>query len=171
MLFRSSSTSQPETDLVLTTGEFDSFVREHGFDSLVAVPGEAELVNLLQSADQGWECEGFPSMLDHPGSSSDSYLHSLLFHMIGSYPPNTLTLATTPIRASPDYIEYALSVADSATPADATTTSSSSSTTYLPLPASGTVLLKAAKCYGFKNLQNVVRKTKSATAASSAATA
>lgn len=119
-------------------------------------------------------------MLDHPGSSSDSYLHSLLFHLIESYPPDALVLTTTPIRGSPDYIEYSLTT--SSTPfssnAEASSSSSVASTSnssspfpttpaYLDLPPPNTVLFKAAKCYGFKNLQNVVRKTKSSSLPSS----
>lgn len=111
------------------------------------------------------ECEGFPSMLDHPGSSSDSYLHSLLFHYIASYPPDSLTLSTNPIRGSPDYIEYTLATASS--PPSPDPSSSATSSTYLPLPPPGITVFRAAKCYGFKNLQNVVRKTKTSSLASS----
>lgn len=138
--FISSLTSQPETDLVLTTGELDSFLRERGFDALQPTAHETSGRPLPA------EYEGFPSLVDHPGSSSDAYLHALLYHFIGRYPPNSLTLATTPIRGSPDYIEYALTVSASAD----------------GLPPPNTSIFRAAKCYGFKNLQNVVRKAKTA---------
>ncbi|CDZ98585.1 iron hydrogenase [Phaffia rhodozyma] len=196
--FISTMTNQPETDLVLTTGEFHSFLLERGFDpnqptNLEKAEGEVILPETY---------EGFPSMVDHPGSSSDAYLHALLFHFIEKYPPGSLTLATTPIRGSPDYIEYSLTVnsqpAPSLSPSSTsntlppvtlspsastsaststiasiiptstslsspqanTSTASSSLPGYLPLPPPNTQIFRAAKCYGFKNLQNVVRKSK-----------
>jgi hypothetical protein len=105
-------------------------------------------------------------MLSHPGSSSDSYLHSLLFSLIARYPPDSLILTTTPIRNSSDYIEYTLSVSPSYTPPPPSSSSSSSSSStiplssYLPLPLPNTQIFRSSKCYGFKNLQNVVRSTK-----------
>lgn len=105
----------------------------------------------MDAVVEGVSSEGFPSMLTHPGSSSDAYLWSLIERQIARFPAGSLTLATTPIRGSPDYIEYTLSISADFDPSSSTTTT---------LPPSGTSVFRAAKCYGFKNLQNVVRKTK-----------
>ncbi|TFL04517.1 iron hydrogenase [Pterulicium gracile] len=74
-----------------------------------------------------------PSLLTHSGSSSGSFLHALLIHHL-SLSSSPLTLTRRIIRNA-DYEEFIL--------ADAKT---------------GAVVFRGAKCYGFRNLQNVVRK-------------
>jgi len=149
----------PETDLVLSTDEFAQLLERAGFDPT--------LPPLLTTSDEGeaFDLEGFPQDVRHPGSSSDGYLHAVLGHVAGSYDPsgsNGLVLAETPIRGSADYVEYVLSVGPRPSPPAAGEEADDTG-----LPPVGTVLLRAAACYGFKNLQNVVRKTKLAAKASS----
>ncbi|KAH9948998.1 iron hydrogenase [Amylocystis lapponica] len=71
---------------------------------------------------------GVPALLAHPGTSSGSYMQALLAAQGAG------ALAVRTVRGA-DYEEHTL--------ADA---------------ASGAVLFRGAKCYGFRNLQNVVRK-------------
>lgn len=71
-----------------------------------------------------------PELLFHRGTSSGSYLHALLTDHL-----TTDTELTTRTVRSADYEEFI--VTDKNT---------------------GTITFKGAKCYGFRNLQNVVRK-------------
>jgi iron only hydrogenase large subunit-like protein len=75
---------------------------------------------------------GIPDLLQHKGSSSGSYLQYLIDSISKSIIPSPV-LSTRRIRS--DYEEYALT---------------NSST--------GEVVFKGARCYGFRNLQNIVRK-------------
>ena len=72
-----------------------------------------------------------PELISHPGSSSGSYLSDLVSH----YNKPGTQLSSRTVMRSTDYEEY--TVTDN---------------------ASGKVLFRGARCYGFKNLQNVVRK-------------
>jgi len=74
-------------------------------------------------------CE-FPELLSHPGSSSGSYLSTLASIFLS----NDTELSTKTIRSS-DYEE--ITVTNKVT---------------------SEVLFRGARCYGFRNLQNVVRK-------------
>ena len=74
----------------------------------------------------------FPELITHPGTSSGSYLHSLIVLLMGA--SDDLELNVRTVRSA-DYEEYIL-------------------TNRL----TGEVTFKGAKCYGFRNLQNVVRK-------------
>lgn len=112
-----------DVDCVLTTGELDLLLRERGFDPFVPVYGEDEPQESL-----------FPELLQHPGTSSGSYLHVLLAQLTAEHPTPT-SLVTRAIRGSEDHVEYLL--VDT---------------------ASGEIIFKGAKCYGFRNLQNLVRK-------------
>lgn len=125
--FYSEAYSTRDVDCVLTTGELDLLLQERGFQPYTPVPGESsDLVSTVESP--------FPELLVHPGTSSGSYLQTLL-NYVSSCHSNPTTLEINPIRSSQDHIEYLLR--------DATT---------------GEVLFKGAKCYGFRNLQNLVRK-------------
>lgn len=110
-----------DVDCVLTTGELDVLLKSLGFD-----PHQPSPVEL--------EPPIFPDMLSHPGTSSGSYLHTLLTH-VATGNPNPTELHVRPIRNSDDNVEYLLQ--DTVT---------------------GQVIFKGAKCYGFRNLQNLVRK-------------
>jgi hypothetical protein len=124
--FYSSMYETRDVDCVLTTGELDLLLRERGFDPFASVPGEDDDSEAAQGI--------FPELLQHPGTSSGSYLHVLLDYLAAEHPSPT-SLITRPIRGSEDHVEYLL--VDT---------------------ASGEIIFKGAKCYGFRNLQNLVRK-------------
>lgn len=116
-----------DVDCVLTTGELDLLLKERGFDPLRPVEGEdADFVSEV-------ECP-FPELLVHPGTSSGSYLHTLIDALVKEA-RNDTRLTTRPVRGSEDHVEYILE--------DIVT---------------GEIIFKGAKCYGFRNLQNLVRK-------------
>ncbi|KAJ9111355.1 hypothetical protein QFC19_001123 [Naganishia cerealis] len=122
--FYSSVYQTRDVDCVLTTGELDLLLRERGFDPWAQVPGEDE---------DNTSCP-FPELLQHPGTSSGSYLHVLLTYLAQEH-RNPTTLTARAIRGSEDHVEFLL--------VDTTT---------------GEIIFKGAKCYGFRNLQNLVRK-------------
>ncbi|WVQ84925.1 cytosolic Fe-S cluster assembly factor NAR1 [Cryptococcus sp. DSM 104549] len=126
--FYSSLYSTKDVDCVLTTGELDLLLQELGFDAYVPVPDEStpSFTSTKQSP--------FPELLTHEGSSSGSYLQTIL-HDIQHSHPNPTRISTREIRGSTDNVEYL--VHDTVT---------------------GEVLFKGAKVYGFRNLQNLVRK-------------
>ncbi|EKD02039.1 hypothetical protein A1Q2_03739 [Trichosporon asahii var. asahii CBS 8904] len=119
-----------ETDCVLTTGELDLLLSELGFDPSAPVPGEDDPVPPA-SGDYSRPDAGFPELLTHPGSSSGSYLMALLVSLAQEHPDAALHVRR--LRNSPDNEEYFLE-------------------------SGGQVLFKGARCYGFRNLQNLVRK-------------
>jgi iron only hydrogenase large subunit-like protein len=125
--FRDELYSTRDVDCVITTGELELMMREKGWD--LSIPVQDELESLPHSA-VGFE---FPELMSHTGTSSGSYLHSLL-DMLTLTSPDALDLSVRTVRSS-DYEEYTLQKRDS-----------------------GEVVFKGAKCYGFRNLQNVVRK-------------
>lgn len=121
--------STRDVDCVITTGELELMMREKGWDLAQPVPGEldeeAEAVNAESTA--------LPELIQHAGSSSGSYLMSIIEHLQReSAVPLTLS---SKIMRNADYEEFTLTVA-----------------------GSGKTVFKGAKCYGFRNLQNVVRK-------------
>ncbi|KAH7913152.1 iron hydrogenase [Hygrophoropsis aurantiaca] len=116
--------STRDVDCVITTGELELMMREKGWDLSVPVNGEDIL-------DHG--SSPLPELLCHPGSSSGSYLHSIIA-AISQASAEPVELTVKAIRSS-DYEEYTLRKR-----------------------TTGELLFKGAKCYGFRNLQNVVRK-------------
>ncbi|OSD01245.1 iron hydrogenase [Trametes coccinea BRFM310] len=124
-----------DVDCVLTTGELQLLMQEKGWDLSASVPDE----NLPPHPHPSMSLDAsepiLPELLSHPGTSSGSYLHSLIHTLTSTHPtPSSLSLSSRTIRNA-DYEEYTLT--DSAT---------------------GAVVFRGAKCYGFRNLQNVVRK-------------
>ncbi|KAG9009617.1 Cytosolic Fe-S cluster assembly factor nar1 [Tulasnella sp. JGI-2019a] len=122
-----------DVDCVLTTGELEIMMQDKGWDLSKPVPGEDSL-NFGALASSSAVNDSLPELLQHPGSSSGSYLQSLLNSFTLSNPHKSLQLSTKTIRSA-DYEEFILKDADT-----------------------GEVVFKGAKCYGFRNLQNVVRK-------------
>ncbi|KAL7418306.1 Cytosolic Fe-S cluster assembly factor nar1 [Cryptotrichosporon argae] len=140
-----------DTDCVLTTGELDLVLAELGFEPYAPVDGDGdgEVGNrneavaavavdsggpstLHSSATASLARDApFPELVQHKGTSSGSYLHTLLSAVAAAHPGARLTVRE--LRA-PDYVEYAL------------------------VGAAGDVVFKGAKCYGFRNLQNLVRR-------------
>ncbi|KAF5370670.1 hypothetical protein D9758_001810 [Tetrapyrgos nigripes] len=110
-----------DVDCVITTGELDAVLKEKGWDLSIAVDGEMNA-----------EPELLPELIEHPGTSSGSYLQAVIDHLTKTS-EMPLELSVKQIRNA-DYEEYELRQED------------------------GQVVFKGAKCYGFRNLQNVVRK-------------
>ncbi|GAA6005814.1 hypothetical protein JCM11491_004020 [Sporobolomyces phaffii] len=133
-----------DVDLVLTTGEVARMLSDKSL-SLRSLALDPLPPSLTQSASDGTqELEFFPfSHLTTPlsGTSSGSYVQTAISSLISALPRSdwsTLSLTTKTIR-NEDYIEYTLSRRREEGEPDE-------------------VVGKAAKCYGFRNLQNVVRK-------------
>ncbi|KAG2148505.1 iron hydrogenase [Suillus cothurnatus] len=115
--------STRDVDCVITTGELELMMRDKGWD--LSQPVENEGI-------PDFDAE-IPELLSHPGTSSGSYLHSLIDSITTSH-TSPVDLTVKSIRTS-DYEEFTLRARDT-----------------------NEVLFKGAKCYGFRNLQNVVRK-------------
>ncbi|KLO06441.1 iron hydrogenase [Schizopora paradoxa] len=114
--------STRDVDCVITTSELELLMRERGWDLSLPVPSE-------NMRPESHSCE-FPELLGHPGSSSGSYLSSL----VSEFSSSETELSTKTIRSS-DYEEYTLTN-----------------------KRTNEVVFRGARCYGFRNLQNVVRK-------------
>jgi hypothetical protein len=125
--FHNEIYSTRDVDCVITTGELELMMRDKGWD--LSIPAQDE----LEPLPQGNPVFEIPELISHPGTSSGSYLHSLL-SMLELTSPSALELSVHTVRSS-DYEEY-----------------------ILKKRVSGEVVFKGAKCYGFRNLQNVVRK-------------
>ncbi|KAH9858613.1 iron hydrogenase [Lenzites betulinus] len=127
-----------DVDCVITTGELQLLMLDKGWDLSLPVPDEnipprpylASSIQPVAAADST-----LPELLTHPGTSSGSYLHALLAALTAAAPnPSALELTTKTVRTA-DYTEHTLTER-----------------------ASGAVLFRGATCYGFRNLQNVVRR-------------
>ena len=129
--FYSSMYSTRDVDCVLTTGELDLLLSDLGFDPTISHPTDDSPPpsDISSRFTSPW-----PELLNHTGSSSGSYLGQLL-HTLSLDHPNPTRIISREIRGSTDNVEYFLE--------DVTT---------------GQILFKGAKCYGFRNLQNLVRK-------------
>ena len=126
--------STRDVDCVITTGELELVMMEHGWD-WNGVMGELEVPG-VDDNDEGRVGDEvrLPELMQHTGTSSGAYLHSIIGHLQRtSIVP--LTLSVKMIRNT-DYEEYTLTEEGSA----------------------GKVVFKGAKCFGFRNLQNIVRK-------------
>ncbi|TFK26465.1 iron hydrogenase [Coprinopsis marcescibilis] len=122
--------STRDVDCVITTGELDLMMKGRDWDLSATVPNELDDPLPPTSTDGDLH---LPELLQHPGSSSGSYLQSIINHIIETS-PTPLSLSRKIMRNA-DYEEFTLIE-----------------------EASGKAVFKGAKCYGFRNLQNVVRK-------------
>ena len=122
-----------DVDCVLTTGELLLLAQEHGIDLSLPVSDEDISPTPTTTTTTTTTTPVLPDLLSHPGSSSGSYLHSLMLAVANTY-PHPLTLESKAIRSA-DYVEHTLRDASSGSP-----------------------VLRGATCYGFRNLQNVVRR-------------
>lgn len=111
--------STRDVDCVITTGEMNLVMQDKGWDLSASVEDEEDAI--------------FPELVQHPGSSSGSYLQTIMDHMAQTWPVPVEHSAKT-IRNA-DYEEHTLTEVEG-----------------------GRVVFKGARSYGFKNLQNVVRK-------------
>ncbi|KNZ80553.1 Cytosolic Fe-S cluster assembly factor NAR1 [Termitomyces sp. J132] len=153
--FHNDMYSTRDVDCVITTGELERLMKENSWDITQPVPGELDndlpttsfgafdpFYNAPYSANHASMVDipaiHFPELLTHPGSSSGSYLHAIIAHLQATSDV-PLTLNVEAVRGT-DYEEYIL-------------------TKNTGEPGNGKVVVfKGAKCYGFRNLQNVVRR-------------
>jgi len=119
-----------DVDCVLTTGELLLLAQEHGVDLSLPVPDE----DISPSPSSASVTPVLPDLLNPPGSSSGSYLYSLILAVARTH-PHPLTLESKTVRSA-DYVEYVLRDTSSG----------------------GPPVFRGATCYGFRNLQNVVRR-------------
>ncbi|KAJ6499910.1 iron hydrogenase [Mycena vitilis] len=133
--FYNSVYSTRDVDCVITTGELELILKEKGWDLSSTVQGELDELPL-----PGWSkrphsiaSHHLPELITHAGTSSGSYLHSIISHVTATS-PTPLVLSVKAMRNS-DYEEYVLR-----------------------RESDQAEVFKGAKCYGFRNLQNVVRK-------------
>ncbi|KZT26740.1 iron hydrogenase [Neolentinus lepideus HHB14362 ss-1] len=126
-----------DVDCVITTGEFELLLKAKGWDLCQPVPGETD--------EYAWE-EGIPDLIQHTGSSSGSYLHSII---------DSLSASNNSVSA-----QDGNAVAAKQNPALTLSTSTlrADHTTYTLMDPSSQPIFKGATCYGFRNLQNVVRR-------------
>ncbi len=175
--FYDDITNTKEVDCVLTTGELDKLMLDEGFDICAAVPGEQEALQQsvadlsLQQALTGHPANTdssdvailphFPQLLDQPGSSSGGYLFNLMRAVWqdwisehwDQFPESVRESGILPkldvrVIRTADFTEYVLRA-----PAQFSSASSP------------TILFRGAQCYGFRNLQNLVRKLQKQTGA------
>ncbi|KAE8270582.1 hypothetical protein A4X09_0g1752 [Tilletia walkeri] len=172
-------TGTRDVDCVLTTGELDLLMQEQNFDitaplatepsSVDAIPFEGSLripdalptpPGSKEASENGETGSSentssslshripkpatpFPNLITHSGSSSGSYLFHLMQAVwqewLASHPSATAPSVEMKIVRSSDFTEYVLR----ASPSDS---------------QPGEILFKGAQCYGFRNLQNLVRK-------------
>ncbi|KAI0314126.1 iron hydrogenase, partial [Amylostereum chailletii] len=140
-------TVMPCYDKKLEASRPDFYNETHATRDVDCVLTTGELALMMR--EKGWDLSipappsstpsDVPTLLHHPGSSSGSYLQSLLHHLTAtSSTPLTLSIGATPkaaaARANVDNTEYTLTGPD------------------------GVVIFRGATCYGFRNLQNVVRR-------------
>ncbi|KAG1716627.1 hypothetical protein ID866_505 [Astraeus odoratus] len=130
--FYSEMYSTRDVDCVITTGELEHLMQENGWDLSIPVDGEAS--PQPPSFPESDESEPvLPELVMHPGTSSGSYLHTLMSVMTHAL-SDPLETSVKTIRSS-DHEEY-----------------------IVRNQRTGEVVFRGAKCYGFRNLQNVVRK-------------
>lgn len=135
-----------DVDCVITTGELDKLMLEEGFDVRVPAPGE-DTEGGQQVTQQSSSL--LPSLLERPGTSSGGYLFSLMeatWHewllteqgqqLQQEQHTRPLPQVDVKIIRTADFTEYILRA---------------------PTPEAP-ILFKGAHCYGFRNLQNLVRK-------------
>ncbi len=151
--FYSDVYSTRDVDCVITTGELQLLMQDKGWDLSMPVPdenlpprphptlrygiadGSDSVIDAAMDATEAGANDGLPELLMHPGTSSGSYMHSLISTLTSTAAdPSVFELSTKTVRTA-DYAEYTLT--------DRST---------------GAVVFRGAKCYGFRNLQNVVRK-------------
>lgn len=136
--FYSEAYNTRDTDCVLTTGELDLLLQDLGFDPYSPSPLDNSPPNTtispIDNPTSSQTSGPWPDLLTPPGTSSGSYLHTLISHISSLHPTPTI-LHIRKIRDSTDNEEYILYD-----------------------PESNEVLFKGAKVYGFRNLQNLVRR-------------
>ncbi|WFD35295.1 Cytosolic Fe-S cluster assembly factor nar1 [Malassezia cuniculi] len=120
----------PEVDCVLTTGELHDLLWQHNFDPYT----DEQAVTSVRATTSAHTELAFPTLIAQPGSSSGGYLFAVMHDVWQQHPD--AAIESREIRSS-DYTEYTLHVQEG---------------------EERRVVFKGAICYGFRNLQNLVRK-------------
>jgi iron only hydrogenase large subunit-like protein len=118
-----------DVDCVITTGELEILLQERNWDlSAPPVPSKTPMDSF-----------GIPNMVSHQGSSSGSWLQAIMDHIQEREKQNgrDCSVKSKTIRSA-DYEEVTIEAFAADGPAE--------------------VVFRGAKCYGFRNLQNIVRK-------------
>ncbi|KAK4055016.1 Cytosolic Fe-S cluster assembly factor nar1 [Microbotryomycetes sp. JL221] len=138
--YAGTSKSEPirDVDCVLTTGEVARILSDKGFE-LGDMVNEARSEGNAHASSGDVESTFVPSLLLAPtvGTSSGGYVHNALTAILSTLDPTsreTARIVEKKIR-SDDYVEMSLVVGEQ-----------------------GQIVSRAIKCYGFRNLQNIVRK-------------
>ena len=136
--------STRDVDCVITTGELELLMKEKSWD--VSVPVVNELVptppRTPPPSKSGTDFNAvLPQLISHPGTSSGSYLRTIMEAVRAKH------RLDAPQRDSPD-LELSVKALRSADYEEYTLTDKET----------GKVVFKGAKCYGFRNLQNIVRR-------------
>jgi iron only hydrogenase large subunit-like protein len=130
-----------DVDCVITTGELELLMREKSWD--ISIPVVNELVPTPPRTPPLGKSKStiFPQLISHPGTSSGSYLHTIVEAVRARHRLNApgqdspgLELSVKTLRSA-DYEEYILTDRET-----------------------GKVVFKGAKCYGFRNLRDIVRR-------------
>ncbi|EGG03307.1 uncharacterized protein MELLADRAFT_49568 [Melampsora larici-populina 98AG31] len=149
--FINSESGVKDVDLVLTTGEVQKMLEEHHFDLLSASSSQPQITQTSNAPKLSSEVTShtpstsiIPTWIDRPESersSSGGYLQFIIQSILDEHKSADATL-TIERKRGRDYCEYLITTTDQDTKK---------------------VLFKGAHCYGFKNLQNLVRKFKGPT--------
>jgi hypothetical protein len=136
-----------DVDCVITTGELELLMKEYDWDLSKPVDGETE-----DPSPSYTEAElEIPELLSHPGTSSGSYMQSLIDGLYLAHPEGSLQISTKTIRSA-DFEEH---IVTRSRRIDDSTKHEGDGTGEID---TSEVIFRGAKCYGFRNLQNVVRK-------------
>ncbi|KAK0461096.1 iron hydrogenase [Desarmillaria tabescens] len=95
-----------DVDCVITTGELELMMREKGWDLSKSVPGELDVPVSPAPDPKNVSEDTFPELINHPGSSSGSYLQAIISHVVKTS-EMPLVLSVRQMRNS-DYEEYIL---------------------------------------------------------------
>ena len=97
--------STRDVDCVITTGELELMMREKDWDLSVPVDGEIadEIAVESTAAESSLPSDSIhlPELINHPGTSSGSYLHTLIMSVVQDH-PRALDLTVRSLRSS-DY--------------------------------------------------------------------
>ncbi len=151
--FYNEVTRSKDVDCVLTTGELDTLMLDEGFDITQPLPNEQDALSHPSTS-----AVTLPRLLDQPGSSSGGYMFALMRAVWADWIAHNAPRLPESVRESgvmPKLDVRVIRTADF--------------TEYLLRdPISSSVLFRGAQCYGFRNLQNLVRKLQKQTGARSA---
>jgi iron only hydrogenase large subunit-like protein len=171
-----------DVDCVITTGELEILMQETGWDLHAQVEDEDRMETYLPpKADDSSSVSSaptslssgtgtgtgtgthvsdleleIPELVQQPGSSSGSWLQTIIAHVQEREAVRgRQTAVRSKIIRTGDYEDVWV---ESFAPPTTTTATTTTTTTTTTTQAESEVVFRGAKCYGFRNLQNVVRK-------------